>query len=53
MKNQQQVITNVFGEEELKTPICTYRNCKHQFSLHGHTGKCQCHHPKAGGLNKK
>jgi hypothetical protein len=50
---------NVFGEEEIDS-ICTYQNCYHKFSLHGHRShqadfNCVCNHPTnpALGINKK
>jgi hypothetical protein len=34
---------DVYGQQ--REPICTYRTCNHNFSAHGHSRKCKCHHP--------
>ena len=38
---QQRKVLDVYGQET--EPICSYRTCKHKFSLHN-TYKCKCRH---------
>ena len=34
---------DVYGQQI--EPTCNYRTCNHNFSAHGHSRKCKCHHP--------
>jgi hypothetical protein len=39
----QQTAMDVYGQQI--EPICSYRTCHHEFSIHGHSGsKCKCRH---------
>ena len=40
--NQQEKVLDVYGQET--EPICSYRTCRHKFSLHN-TRICKCRHP--------
>ena len=40
-QQQQTKALDVYGQET--EPICSYRTCRHKFSLHN-TRRCRCHH---------
>jgi hypothetical protein len=48
----EKMAIDVYGQQI--EPICNYRTCNHEFSIHGHNSrKCKCCHPLnyAAGLS--
>ena len=41
-RQPQRKVLDVYGQET--EPICSYRSCRHKFSLHNNTLRCKCRH---------